>query len=285
MPSRIVREGILRSATVNSLSAGAEVFYRRLMSVADDYGRFEADLDILKTNCFPMAARRKLVRDEELKQWLEECTSTTPPLIVVYHGGEFLQFTKFRQQTRAASKYPQPSGNELLIIGQADASQAINHPVNPSIQADAKQMSSLFGVVVGDVIEGEVENHKNDSLAQTHPNGAVPPAVKKSADKKPKIVPDFEKGKWLNVPPELVEQWRLAFPACDVVQQSRAALQWASTHPPKKNWKAFLVRWLSSAHESAAWKGQKKMNVGVGISAELSAAERRARTRMMTGGA
>ena len=39
MPSRILREGINTSPKVNALSPMAELFYRRLMTVADDYGR------------------------------------------------------------------------------------------------------------------------------------------------------------------------------------------------------------------------------------------------------
>jgi hypothetical protein len=42
MPVRILREGILTSERVDTLSPAAEVFYRRLMSVVDDFGRFSA---------------------------------------------------------------------------------------------------------------------------------------------------------------------------------------------------------------------------------------------------
>ena len=42
MPNRILRDGILMSPRVNVLSSEAELFYRRLMSVVDDYGRFSA---------------------------------------------------------------------------------------------------------------------------------------------------------------------------------------------------------------------------------------------------
>ncbi len=48
MPNRILREGILTSERVNLLSWEAEVFYRRLMSVVDDYGRFHAHPALLR---------------------------------------------------------------------------------------------------------------------------------------------------------------------------------------------------------------------------------------------
>ena len=43
MPSRIIRDGILTSERINALTERAELFYRRLMSVVDDYGRFPAN--------------------------------------------------------------------------------------------------------------------------------------------------------------------------------------------------------------------------------------------------
>jgi hypothetical protein len=55
MPTRIIREGILTSERVDKLSERAELFYRRLMSVADDYGRYFANPANLRVNCYPVA--------------------------------------------------------------------------------------------------------------------------------------------------------------------------------------------------------------------------------------
>ena len=48
MPDRIVRQGILTSDRVNQLDWGAECFYRRLMSIVDDYGRYDARPAVLR---------------------------------------------------------------------------------------------------------------------------------------------------------------------------------------------------------------------------------------------
>ncbi len=50
MPTRILREGILTSETVNRLSLGAELFYRKFMPVVDDYGRYHAHIHLLHAN-------------------------------------------------------------------------------------------------------------------------------------------------------------------------------------------------------------------------------------------
>ena len=53
MPNRILREGIDDSRAVNSLSEQGEFYYRKLISIVDDFGRVEADPDLLRVKCFP----------------------------------------------------------------------------------------------------------------------------------------------------------------------------------------------------------------------------------------
>ncbi len=113
MPTRIIREGILTSETVNQLSPAAELFYRRLMSVADDHGRYYANPTLLRSACYPLKIDQ--YKDKDVKRMLSECEATEPqPLIVVYGGGKYIQVTNFRQQTRSKSKFPEPVESEVL---------------------------------------------------------------------------------------------------------------------------------------------------------------------------
>src|SRR4051812_12013188 len=108
MPNRVVRDGILKSARVNALSLLAELFYRRLMSVVDDFGRYEANLEILRAMVFP----RKIntITNQDVDGWLNECTSGPKPLITVYvaDGESYLQINNFQQRSRSESKFPAP---------------------------------------------------------------------------------------------------------------------------------------------------------------------------------
>ena len=113
MPSRILRDGILTSVPVNSLSPGAELFYRRLMSVVDDYGRYYSNPAILRPALYPL--RLKLVSEDDIVGWLLECTKqvhkdTREPLVLAYQadGKDCLQITKFKQQAKAKAKFPPP---------------------------------------------------------------------------------------------------------------------------------------------------------------------------------
>lgn len=157
MPNRILREGILTSERVNTLEWDAEVFYRRLMSVVDDFGRYTANPKLLRAALYPLQIEK--VRDTNIAQWLDACVESglvriyaqsgasgdrcgNPDRAIILDadssaadarssrkytasadrsGGDkrFLEMLDFRQQVRAKdSKYPAPP-----ITCIADASQ------------------------------------------------------------------------------------------------------------------------------------------------------------------
>jgi hypothetical protein len=141
MPNRIIREGILTSPRVARLGWAEEVFYRRLMSVVDDFGRYYADHGMLRAACYPRQLNK--VSDSDVGKWL--CSCTAAALVRVYpakDGERYLQLLDFRQQTRAkASKFPDP-----LSECAADATQ---------VPIEGQASAPVF--VFGDVVEVEVE--------------------------------------------------------------------------------------------------------------------------------
>jgi hypothetical protein len=54
MPSRVIREGWIESEAVDQLDANAERFFLRLCLRADDFGRYSANPQILKSSLFPL---------------------------------------------------------------------------------------------------------------------------------------------------------------------------------------------------------------------------------------
>lgn len=106
MPNRIVRDAILTSESVCSLGWPAEVFYRRLMSIVDDYGRCEALPQLLRSRCYPL--QTDLVRVADITRWMAECQKSGVILYYEVAGKQYLQIEKFGQQQRSASKYPAP---------------------------------------------------------------------------------------------------------------------------------------------------------------------------------
>ena len=119
LPNRILREGIIDSERVNALSPEAELFYRRLMSKVDDFGRFHGHPQLILAACYPLQLDRITAAD--VSAWLAECSrdartmtaecsqdADIAPLITVYEVGnkKFLQINNFGQRTRTESKFP-----------------------------------------------------------------------------------------------------------------------------------------------------------------------------------
>jgi hypothetical protein len=106
MPTRILRDGIISSRAVAGLSDQAEILYRRLMSVVDDYGRMEADIDLIRAKCFPVQLERWTTA-RVFKAFAELGSS---PLVTIYSGPEkkLFQLNKFGQRVQSKPKYPSP---------------------------------------------------------------------------------------------------------------------------------------------------------------------------------
>jgi hypothetical protein len=144
MPNRILREGILTSDKVARLGWAAEVFYRRLMSVADDYGRFHALAKLLRAACYPLQIDK--VSDADIGKWLSECE--TAGLVSVYpaqDGKRYIQIANFGQQVRAKSKFPDAGDAAPLQSSASNCEQvpAVAHLV-------VSEFVSVSEGVVGD---------------------------------------------------------------------------------------------------------------------------------------
>src|SRR5437879_4265860 len=68
LPRRYAKESALTSPNLAQLSAGAERLFWRSMVKADDYGRFDADPEIVRGGCLPKVPCSL----EEVAGWLQE---------------------------------------------------------------------------------------------------------------------------------------------------------------------------------------------------------------------
>lgn len=159
MPNRMLREGILKSPRIAKLGWPEEVFYRRLMSVVDDHGRYHADEGMLRAACYPRLLNK--VSDSDIGKWLAICAGAA--LVRVYpaqDGERYLQMLDFHQQIRSAkSKFPEPS-----VECAADATQLLC-----ACDADAQQTKTnahLVVDVVVDVVDTKALSGKPDLKAQ-----------------------------------------------------------------------------------------------------------------------
>lgn len=106
MSTRIIRDGILTSERVNALSERAELFYRRLMSVVDDYGRFSANLTLLRASCYPL--KLDCIKEDSIKKHLAEAADAGLIVLYMVAGKAYLEIQDFGQRIQSKSKYPEP---------------------------------------------------------------------------------------------------------------------------------------------------------------------------------
>jgi len=92
-----------------SLSDGAERLFWRLIAIADDYGRFEADIAIVLSRCYPLAADRR-----RLRQIAAHCRELEKAQCIQFYSvdgsdyGEFVNWAKYQRSRAKFSKYPPP---------------------------------------------------------------------------------------------------------------------------------------------------------------------------------
>lgn len=145
MPNRILREGILTSEAVSSLGWAEEVFYRRLMSVVDDYGRFHAGTKLIRSACYPLLIDK--VSDADIDKWISRCIEAG--LVSVYpakDGKRYLEIEKFGQQVRTKSKFPEPTDEYAKQMKSSDINCY-----------QMKSNAHLVGGVVGGVVVSDTD--------------------------------------------------------------------------------------------------------------------------------
>lgn len=108
MPNRVIREGFLDSEAVHAISDAAECFYHRLLLAADDAGRMDGRVDILRARLFPLDPSR---RASDVEKALSECQQEALVIPYEWDGRRFLQLTKVQRCSPCVtSKYPWKDG-------------------------------------------------------------------------------------------------------------------------------------------------------------------------------
>jgi hypothetical protein len=171
MPNRVLREGILSSERVNKIAnnPATEVFYRRLHSVADDYGRYSGDPRILRAACYPLMLDS--VRHADVLHWLDECA--TAGLLVLYKVNEkpYLEIVDFKQTLRIKrSKYPAPAKQtHEACTASAPHTDSICVPESESESESEKTLSAAKTAAMYDsptqtLSDSKENQHRNRSL-------------------------------------------------------------------------------------------------------------------------
>jgi len=117
MPNRIIKESIRTSYEINALSEQAEVTFYRLLTFADDYGRFPSDPRVLQASLFPL---RPDIRSKDFTRWVAELVSADLIQLYISEDGKpfgfFVKWDKHQNKRAKSSKYPDPVGQTYPSI-------------------------------------------------------------------------------------------------------------------------------------------------------------------------
>ena len=144
MPNRDLKESNRRSASLQLLSDAAERLWYRLLTSVDDFGRLEADPEVVFTTCFqrvPSGWNQEKVR-KCLNEMATKSISGDRPLISLYRVGvkTFLQVVSSPvhiYKRAKCSKYPDPIDTTL--------NQHVTE-ILPLVHADAHKCTPILSV-------------------------------------------------------------------------------------------------------------------------------------------
>jgi hypothetical protein len=109
MPNRILKESVCSSRSLDGLTPQAEILFYRLVVVADDYGRFDANPSMIRARAFPL--RIDAITNENVENWLGELS--TRGVVETYEVsgvryGFFPGWSKHQTIRAKRSKFPAP---------------------------------------------------------------------------------------------------------------------------------------------------------------------------------
>jgi hypothetical protein len=154
MPNRILRSGFLDSDKVNSISDAAQNFFVRLILVADDFGRFDARPEVLRSSCYPLSD----ICLTTVSQLLAKNIQAGLVLSYSILGKNYLLIPSFNQRLRKMkSRFPEPpedienntiTTNGGPLSGSCQSSNGLNPNPNPNPKQKRKEALKPFGEFV-----------------------------------------------------------------------------------------------------------------------------------------
>lgn len=238
MPNRVLKESIRTSPNLNACGVWARDLFTRLLTVADDYGRFEADPNLLRAACYPRLLDQATA--EQVETWRDELASPDlpdGPCIRIYEArgrlyGYLPTWFDHQRPARSKSKYPPPP----KLVKPPDAvsvpTDDHNAPQSAAIRSDLPTTDS---VLRESVVGSRGIEKREAGVVEGSEHGANGHAAE---------VNYLTEG--FGIDPALLRRWTEAYPAVDVAREVQRAHAWAVANPQnrKSNWQRFLVNWL-----------------------------------------
>lgn len=224
MPNRILSGEIARSESLSRVSVEASFTFLLIVSVADDFGRFDGRPSILLSSLFP--TRMDTVSMEVMNRWLRELEGEGLIRWYEVEGRRYIEIPRWEkyQRTRAQrSKYPAPlTKPESVSDMQADDSDPLSD--------DGESLSNVAGLTYSETIY--VDEKKKTPTAR--PKASLPAWALRCSRL---LIDLLEPVPGARIPPGSEARW-----ARELVALAREVPELSNGKPPDQHIEA-AIRW------------------------------------------
>lgn len=275
MPNRLIRDGFLDSESVHNLSDAAECFYHRLLLCADDAGRFDGRVDVLRSRLFPLEPGR---RARDLDSQLDECIHQRLVRRYSVSGKTYLQVFKWQRYGNSKqSKYPDQNGEFSITFLKVQTKNGIVEFVSSSLSTPSAPHVDGGQEILYEYVDGDEDGYEVEdaSCSDPPPAESEPPPVL--------IFPCIGTGRheWPLLEVKILE-WSEAYPGIDVLAECRKSRQWCIDNPKRRKtfdgMTVFINRWLAKAQNDGNKTGTSGGNPRNQAASRLQTADGEKRT-------
>lgn len=109
MPQRFLRPGIRTSGTWNRASFAAQSLYVSILTLVDDFGRYDGRAALIHGECFSLRNPAERINPHRTGTLLRELDEVGLIQLYEHEGKEYLQVLRWEERSRSErSKYPTP---------------------------------------------------------------------------------------------------------------------------------------------------------------------------------
>lgn len=161
----------MTSPRIAKLGWAEEVFYRRMHSVVDDFGRYYADVGMLRAACYPRQLNK--VSDSDVGKWLRACVDAALVRVYQVDGEDYLLLSDFNQQVRAKkSKFPEVPSSCAADAQQLPANAHLDVSVSEDVsEDDSASKRSLTPDGVSDAVWQDYLKTRKAKMTETALSG------------------------------------------------------------------------------------------------------------------
>lgn len=222
MPNRLIKESIRTSKSVNAMTDFQFRLWVYLITYVDDYGRGNADPEIIKGFVFP---KRSGVTVQTIEKTLQELATIGSILLYEVDGESYLCFPNWssHQMIRnKKSKFPAPTDNI------------------PQLERTCNQMQANVPVIQSNPNPNPNPNPKEATASCAEPETVSAPPV---------ITLPLNTGEEYPITNEKLLELSELYPAVDIMQALRDMRGWLIGNPKKRKTRGgimrFVTAWLS----------------------------------------